>query len=360
MEFHEIANIFPMMIGNEYRSLVTDIRENGLREPITTYEGKILDGRNRYAACLECGIEPLYREWDGRGSPISFVVSLNLQRRHLTSSQRAAISIDLESMYAIEAKERQGTRTDIVEIIPQSDFGKAREQAAKDMNTNARYVQDAKMLSEKAPDLFYNIKSGEMTIPEAKREIVKRERIETPPLPSDKYRIIYADPPWKYGNSGAGIDYYGPAERHYISMSIDELCNLPVKELADSNAVLFLWVTSPLLAECWGVIKAWGFEYKTSFIWDKVKHNYGHYNSVRHELLLICTRGSCTPDNSKLYDSVQSIERSEVHSEKPEEFRNIIDDLYTTGKRIELFARIKETIGTWEVWGNEPNITRID
>jgi DNA (cytosine-5)-methyltransferase 1 len=77
----------------------------------------------------------------------------------------------------------------------------------------------------------------------------------------------------------------------------------------------------------------------------------GHYNSVRHELLLVCTKGSCTPDVSKLFDSVVSIERSETHSEKPEFFREIIDTLYPYGKRIELFAR--KSADGWERWGNQ-------
>jgi len=88
-------------------------------------------------------------------------------------------------------------------------------------------------------------------------------------------------------------------------------------------------------------------------VWDKIKHNMGHYNSVRHEFLLICTRGSCTPDVVKLYDSVQAIERTE-HSKKPEEFRAIIDTLYTHGNKIELFAR--QPADGWEVWGNVPAV----
>jgi N6-adenosine-specific RNA methylase IME4 len=134
-------------------------------------------------------------------------------------------------------------------------------------------------------------------------------------------------------------------------MTIAELCAMDIKSIVEPNAVLFLWVTSPLLDECWPVIKAWGFEYKTSFVWDKVKHNFGHYNSVRHEFLLICTRGSCTPDSKELIDSVVEVERDNNHSGKPERFREIIDQLYSHGKRIELFAR-KKTKG-WEVYGNE-------
>lgn len=165
------------------------------------------------------------------------------------------------------------------------------------------------------------------------------------------YRIIYADPPWAYGNV-RGDTTYTSQEDKYPIMPTEKICAIDVKEHTWDNAVLFLWATSPILIpDAQEVIKAWGFNYKTSFIWDKMAHNPGHYNSVRHELLLIGVKGSCKPDNPKLYPSVQSIRRSDVHSEKPEEFRRIIDDLYTDGTRAEIFAR-KETEG-WDVYGNE-------
>ncbi len=176
-----------------------------------------------------------------------------------------------------------------------------------------------------------------------------QDKGEAPDLPDDKYRVLYADPPWKY--SDKLTEDYGPAEHHYPTLTIGELCLLPIAEMTADDAVLFMWATSPLLEDAFKVIRAWGFEYKTSFVWDKVKHNFGHYNSVRHELLLVCTKGSCTPDNPTLIDSVQTIERSDNHSEKPEQFRTIIDTLYPHGNRIELFAR-KATQG-WDVWGNE-------
>jgi N6-adenosine-specific RNA methylase IME4 len=181
---------------------------------------------------------------------------------------------------------------------------------------------------------------------EIQRDAIKTEAQS---FPSDKYRVLYADPPWKYGDQLT--ENYGAAKYHYSSMSISELCELPVADIAEENSVLFLWVTSPLLEECFQVIGAWGFKYKASFVWDKVKHNMGHYNSVRHEFLLICTRGSCLPDVNKLIDSVQSIERSDKHSEKPKEFREIIKTLYPAGKKVELFAREKRE--GWVVWGNQ-------
>jgi N6-adenosine-specific RNA methylase IME4 len=182
---------------------------------------------------------------------------------------------------------------------------------------------------------------------------IRREQHQNGPQEplGGKYRVLYVDPPWKYRSSGQGLDYYGPAERHYPCMSIDEMCALPIQDITEANAVMFIWVTSPMLEDSFRVINAWGFKYKASYIWDKIGHNYGHYNSVRHEFLLVCTKGSCLPDESALYDSVQSHHKSRKHSEKPEEFRKIIDNLYTWGNKIELFAR-KEVNG-WEAWGNE-------
>lgn len=161
-----------------------------------------------------------------------------------------------------------------------------------------------------------------------------------------KYRVIYADPPWSY-NDKQDTGMLGGAVKHYTTMPLNEICELPVPS-AD-NAVLFMWVTSPLLEDSFKVINAWGFKYKSSFVWDKVAHNMGHYNSVRHEFLLIATKGSCTPDVKRLFDSVVSIERTE-HSRKPKEFRDMINTLYPTGNRLEMFAR--EAPDGWDVWGN--------
>jgi N6-adenosine-specific RNA methylase IME4 len=204
-------------------------------------------------------------------------------------------------------------------------------------------------------DRSVNLSGG--NVPTAKvvtgvvKEMLAEDAPETPTM-EGKYRIIYADPPWTYEEHGVTEDAnYGSVKHHYRTMSIDDICALPVEEIAEDDAVLFIWVTSPKLNQVWDIIDAWGFEYKTSFVWDKVKHNFGYYNSVRHEFLLICGRGSSTPDVKELYDSVQTIERSDVHSEKPEEFRDIIDHIYPTGNRVELFAR--DTHEGWDVWGDE-------
>ena len=109
MDFHPLANIFPLMEGEEYVAFVTDIRTNGLNEEIYTYEGKILDGRNRYRACMDAGVPPRFRGWEG-GSPITFVASANLRRRDLTPSQRAAIAVILGEKLAEEINAKKSER----------------------------------------------------------------------------------------------------------------------------------------------------------------------------------------------------------------------------------------------------------
>jgi len=169
-----------------------------------------------------------------------------------------------------------------------------------------------------------------------------------------QYRVLYADPPWIYGNrppSGSG------AQEHYDGMTIEALCELPIRAHTAANAVLFLWVTAPMLYENPGpreVIEAWGFTPKTGIVWDKVRHNFGNYVSVRHEHLLIATRGACTPDRpTPMPDSVITERPDGEHSAKPASFRTLIESLYD-GPRLELFAR--ERVDGWAAFGNDARL----
>lgn len=177
---------------------------------------------------------------------------------------------------------------------------------------------------------------------------------QAPPLPKGRYRIVYADPPWQYRDRRP-VQGFGCALNHYPTLSTDELRGLGVRALAHTDAALFLWVPVPLLPEAFPVVRDWGFEYRSLFVWDKVRHNFGHYSSVRCELLLICIRGSLLPAGA-LEDNVISLERSRHHSEKPASFRELIDRLYPPAAaqrdRIELFARGKLP-RHWDGWGNE-------
>ena len=258
------------------------------------------------------------------------------------------------------ANQRQRTRNGTFQpVVGQSVLPVVKEEPGKQIKaaaskTNPGAVARGDKLVKERPDLAEKVRLGSIRPAVAYRQMRKDEiNQKTTKFPDGKYRIIYADPPWRYNDrcSEGGIQAHG-VEIHYPTMSLSELKALDIPNLAADNSVLFLWVTSPLLEDGLELCRAWSFSYKAQFIWDKIKHNMGHYNSVRHEILLVCTRGSCTPDNIKLYDSVQTIERT-THSKKPEQFRKIIDDIYRQGKRIELFARGNVPEG-WVAWGNEP------
>lgn len=193
----------------------------------------------------------------------------------------------------------------------------------------------------------YTVKEIRDAVREHKLAVVREEN----PWPSGKYRVIYADPPWSYNDERMGTVSGGGATAHYPLMPTEKICELPVPEIVLDASVLFLWGTSPLLPDALQVIAAWGFDYKSSFVWDKVRGFNGHYNDVRHELLLVATRGSCVPKVESLPSSVVTIEKTR-HSAKPDRFREIIDSLYPEGPRVELFARTAASEG-WHVWGNQ-------
>ena len=371
MKAHKAANEFPMMDDQRFNSLVEDIETNGQRVPIIICDGQILDGRNRHKACLQLGIQPKTEMFDG--DPWAYVWSLNGERRDLVADQRYLIWKHCHEQSASwrhkaecikksgdkkrSATQKQNTKGSVrtsctTTPTNTTEKDKTRKAKAEASKTNMGAVARGDKLAKDRPDLAARVRQGEMKPTEAYRTM-KKDQVsdKVAELPDNKYRVIYADPPWQYNDSKAGLNI-GAAEDHYPTMATSEICALNIKELAQDDAVLFCWATFPLLTDALEVVKAWGFKYKTSFVWDKVRPNFGNYHNATAELLLVCTRGSGTPDEKKREDQVQVVERTGRHSEKPEHFRQMIDRLYKHGKKIELFRRGKAPKG-WEVWGNE-------
>jgi N6-adenosine-specific RNA methylase IME4 len=354
-EYHEVANLFPLLEGEEYSALVEDIRKHGQREPIWIHDSKIIDGRNRYRACCDLSIEPYTRRWDGSGSLVEFVISLNLHRRHLTASQKAILALEVLPLLEQEAKERQGTRTDLVQIFAPSDGGKSRDKAAILAGTNRQYVSDAKKIQQESPQLLDKVRTGELTIPEAKRELrleQKREVWSKPAEPvtsvGNAFGVIYADPPWRYDFSKDNAD---KIEAHYPTMELSEICGMDVKSIAANDAVLFLWATCPKLQEALAVMSAWGFDYRTNIAWDKETIGMGYYARGQHELLLIGTRGNPGTPLPEARPASVVREKKGAHSRKPDQFYTLIESMYPHLAKVELFCRSPRE--GWMVWGNE-------
>jgi len=157
------------MSEEEYKALVDDIKKNGLIDPIVVHEGKIIDGRHRFKACMELGIELSFVQWNEEGSLVDFVTSKNAVRRHLTASQKAAVAVMALSHYQKEAKERMSLGGKGVQKIAHPS--RATERAAKAFGTNRRYVEEVKRIKEKSLRKFKEIYEGKKTISQVKQEI---------------------------------------------------------------------------------------------------------------------------------------------------------------------------------------------
>lgn len=170
-----------------------------------------------------------------------------------------------------------------------------------------------------------------------------------------KYNIIYADPPWKYRDK-ATAGRRGAIYK-YPTMSINEICDLPIRNISADNCALFIWTTAPMIDKCFDVIRSWGFKYKTiAFTWIKENKKskslfwgMGNWTRANAEICLLATKGK----PQRISASVHSVIVSpiEQHSKKPDETRKRIVDLLGDQSKIELFARCQSD--EWDCWGNE-------
>lgn len=178
-------------------------------------------------------------------------------------------------------------------------------------------------------------------------------------LPDKKYTAIYADPPWSYRQCGTGPKSRGNAAQHYNTMTTDDICALPVKNLAGGGSVCFMWATFPQIADALRVMEAWGFEYKTcAFVWIKKNRKsntnfwgMGAYTRANAEICLLGITPGFKPAAQIKSHAVHQVIESPVeeHSKKPEETRRRIVELLGDVPRIELFARQRSP--GWDAWG---------
>jgi N6-adenosine-specific RNA methylase IME4 len=316
---------------------------------------------------------------------LGFVVSLNLKRRHLSESQRAAVAAKVANMPRGGATYRTANLQTDTQPVSQAD-------AARMLNVSERSVATAaKVIRDGAPELVEAVERGQVsvsaaadvaTLPEPEqREIVARgereileaakairaqkavvrreERLDklaeiakgNTELATDRrYPIIYADPPWRYENPPIGASSRS-IENHYPTMTLDEICALPVAGLATDDALLYLWATAPKLAECMKVIEAWGFEYRTNLVWDKEVIGMGYHARNQHEILLVAKRGEIPPPEAGTQPSSVYREKRGEHSAKPVFYHEMIEAAYPQLPKIELFCRSPRE--GWAVWGNQ-------
>ena len=173
MNAHKYADLFPLMSDNDLKALTEDMKINGQLESIWTYNGEILDGRNRFAACNAAGISPEFKVYPG-DDPLSFVVALNLRRRHMTATQRAMIGVELKSQYAEEAREhslanlKQGDQVPDPSKLTVRGLGESRDRAAEVVGVSNGYIGMAERIKEKAPEMVDDVLRGEVPLLQAR------------------------------------------------------------------------------------------------------------------------------------------------------------------------------------------------
>ncbi len=381
---------------DEFAQLEENIIVDGCREPLVLWGETLIDGHNRLEICLHNAVsfETVSKEFENRESVIEWIEKNQLGRRNLTPDQfKLLLGRRYNRLKSQGFKGNQYTESGKDQNDPDQNQSTS-EKLANEHGVSAPTVKRAGAFAESidanaTPELINKVESGvvsvsaaasiselpeeeqteliakgEKEILQAAKEIRARktesrrtERIEniaeiakgnSELNTGTTYPVIYADPPWCYEYCSTDNRQI---ENHYPTMDLDEICAMPVGELATQDSILFLWTTSPKLTESIKVLDSWGFEYRTCAVWDKQKIGMGYYFRQQHEILLIATKGKIpVPPPSARHSSVISIDRG-LHSEKPERFYEIIESMYPELPKIELFCRSPRA--GWSVWGNQ-------
>ena len=168
VKIHEFAASFPQIEGDEYEQFIASIKL-GQQSPVIILKGELLDGRNRLKACRELGIKTMAVEYSGEKTAVQVITDLNIYRRHLTASQRAAYGLRLLPVLEHEAKERK--KAGVADHSENIRSGRAVDLAGAQVGVNGRYIEDARTVANSSPELLQRLISGEITIPEAKKQI---------------------------------------------------------------------------------------------------------------------------------------------------------------------------------------------
>lgn len=354
MEFHPLANLFPLMEGGAFDALVADIKANGIREQLVMFEDMLLDGRNRWRAAEAAGVTITARntrQFDPKrdGDPLAWVISKNLQRRHLSETQRALVGAKLATLehgtnqwsgkFAAPTQAEAAGMLNVSERLlrhavfvrnGRKDGSKAAapellDLAERDGITVSLAARAAKKLSgeEQRQLVGQIVESGKPAAASAiLRGFTKRKDeariLQLHPSPG-KYRSLVIDPPWDYGD----LSLAGRAAPEYATMTHEQLLALDVGQWADDDFChVYLWVTNNFLTRGVELMARWGFAHKTVLTWIKPRIGMGSYfrNSTEHALFGV--RGS----QSTRRDDIPTHFEAPVgqHSEKPEKFYEIV------------------------------------
>jgi len=383
---NEFRNYIRPLSSEEYDKLEASILSEGIRDPLVIWQGILLDGYHRYKIAQKHGLEykTVEVELPNRNAAKEWILVNQLGRRNLTeleaSYYRGKLYQNRKQLHGGDRKskaqnvllkttaEELGKEYGVSHMTIKRDeqFSKAVDKVANEIGEEAKQaillgkagipkerVEQLIEIKHEAPELVEPILSGEITISKAMREIQrnKNESKPKPELPKGKYRVIYADPPWPVGSITMD-KWQSPIEDKYPTMSIEDISNLPIGELAADECSLFLWTTHTFLPDALRLIDIWGFKYFCCITWDKGNGWTQNGFHKRTEFLLYAYKGGINVDQYGQAIPTIITEPSTKHSKKPDTIRELIKNK-TPEPRLEMFAR--DIYDGWVCWGNEVN-----
>ena len=340
----------------DLRALADSIAEVGLLHPVVvTSSGRLIAGQRRLQACRQLGWTEI---------PVTVVDLLqaargeaheNFVRKDLLPSEIVALKRAIEPTERRSARERQGSRADLCHPATVAECqraypGDARDNIARYLGVGRTTIERAEAVVEAAeeePEEYGHLveqmdRSGKVAGAFRRLTVLKQAKeleAKSPKLPTGPFQVIVADPPWEYA-SGNSLPY--------PTMPLDEIRELPVQDLADQNAILWLWTTNTHLRAAFEIAEAWGFEYKTALTWVKDRMGTGEWLRGQTEHCLLAARGKPVFIHGS-YTTVLNAARRE-HSRKPDEFYTLVEAT-CPGNRLELFAR--QARAGWHAFGDQ-------
>ena len=369
----EFKKLIPALTAEEFKQLEENILKDGIRDPLVLWNGYLIDGHNRYQIAFKHGLEykTIDKEFEDESQVKEWMINNQFGRRNLSNYQRSVLALELESVFSKRAKENlklsDGKGKQISAEV-KVDPIETRKELAKVANVSHDTIAKVKKIQAVAtPEVKAQLSTGEVSINQVYQDIKKEEKkeirdkkieeikvkIETEnlSLKNKKYHVIAIDPPWAYSEKGgfSSDDYNSQSNRgavDYPTLSVEQIKKIELPEAED--CVLFLWTTHAFLKDSFEILNEWGYNYKATLVWDKVKMGLGRTIRMQVEFCLIAVKGNPIINGNSERDIITESRRE--HSRKPEAFYEMVDRM-CIGNKLDYFSRQNRI--NWDHYGAE-------
>jgi N6-adenosine-specific RNA methylase IME4 len=375
----ELESLIPPLSNEEFKQLERNILEEGIREPLITWNGILIDGHNRYRIAQEhdMNYETLEKEFENLNDVKIWMVNNQLGRRNLQDFVKGELHDELDKLNKIKGVEIYKEKSVFkgnqysapLSIIDNEPKHNTQKIVAEKLGWSTGKKAMFDIVKTKAPEeVKEKLRTGEVSINQAYKEIKKEEKkverveliqkqiedIEEGLLPDliGLFDVVSVDPPWPYEGESKNITSFDSIGRRvanpYPEMSIEQIKNIELPLM--DNAVVLLWTTHKFLPDAFEILKEWKLDYKATLVWNKEKIGMGAWFRMQCEFCLVGIKGKPYWENTTYRDII--VEPRREHSRKPDCFFEMIEKI-TMGNRLEYFSREKRE--GWKVFGNDIN-----